>query len=361
MIKNDYRRALIMLRPNMQGYSGHIRLERRTLMGSMYFIVNTPDTSGDLRAALVGKKNDDYYVAPIGALRRDRRGQASLPYSFDPRNIDGRELEDYQLAAVVRLDDGACQLVLTGNLNGSHQVDYSGLQRAICETYEEIPESAQDLPSEEEKRQISSKIQANDSNDMETPTQIDEISQDSRTSVHPGNKEAAGQISNADDITEDAAQPLEMKLYTSEDNDSAASSKESENDTMDLMYGETATMPRPSAADILKVDVSQPWAAAIEGLRTLFANEPAENAFEDDEFVYVRASLPMGSGYEYAMIGLHETDGRIDAVRYAIPARYTPEPPVGLESYIWTGDADNGWWVLTVDPQTGEPLENIEG
>ena len=33
MMRNDYRRALILLRGNAPGYSGHVRLERRTLMG----------------------------------------------------------------------------------------------------------------------------------------------------------------------------------------------------------------------------------------------------------------------------------------------------------------------------------------
>ena len=35
MMRNDYRRALILLRSNAASYSGHVRLERRTLMGSM--------------------------------------------------------------------------------------------------------------------------------------------------------------------------------------------------------------------------------------------------------------------------------------------------------------------------------------
>lgn len=37
MIRNDYRRALIMLRALEKGYSGHVRLERRTLRGNMQF------------------------------------------------------------------------------------------------------------------------------------------------------------------------------------------------------------------------------------------------------------------------------------------------------------------------------------
>lgn len=135
MIKNDYRRALIMLRPNVQGYSGHVRLERRTLMGSMYFIVNTPDSLGQLQAALVGKNNGEYFAITLGTLRRDGRGQANLAYSFDPRDIAGRPLEDYQLVAIVRIDGDQCELVLTGNVNGSCEVTYSAVRDVVCALY----------------------------------------------------------------------------------------------------------------------------------------------------------------------------------------------------------------------------------
>ena len=135
MIKNDYRRALIMLRPNVQGYSGHVRLERRTLMGSMYFIVNTPDSLGQLQAALVGRNNGEYFAITLGTLRRDGRGQANLAYSFDPRDIAGRPLEDYQLVAIVRIDGDQCELVLTGNVNGSCEVTYSAVRDVVCALY----------------------------------------------------------------------------------------------------------------------------------------------------------------------------------------------------------------------------------
>ena len=42
MLRNDYRRALIMFRPLEQGYSGHARLERRTLMGTLCLTASAP-------------------------------------------------------------------------------------------------------------------------------------------------------------------------------------------------------------------------------------------------------------------------------------------------------------------------------
>ena len=104
MMRNDYRRALILLRSNASSYSGHVRLERRTLMGSMYFVVQAPDSAENLRAVLVGRDRSGYFACALGQFKRDSRGQAVLSHSFDPRKLCGRELEQYQLVAVVRGD-----------------------------------------------------------------------------------------------------------------------------------------------------------------------------------------------------------------------------------------------------------------
>ena len=114
MMRNDYRRALILLRGNAPGYSGHVRLERRTLMGSMYFLIQATSDCPVLRAALVGRGKDAYYACALGELRRDGRGQAALSYSFDPRNVCGRELEQYQLIAITCAEGEGCAIVLYG-------------------------------------------------------------------------------------------------------------------------------------------------------------------------------------------------------------------------------------------------------
>ena len=44
--------------------------------------------------------------------------------------------------------------------------------------------------------------------------------------------------------------------------------------------------------------------------------------------------------------GLSCAGGRPDRVLYGIPARYTPEPPPGLEGYAWRGDTGGGYWVI---------------
>ena len=152
-MRNDYRRSLILLRSNASGYSGHVRLERRTLMGTMYFLVQSPDSCETLRAALVGRGRDGaYYACAMGELRRDSRGQSVLGYSFDPRDICGRELEQYQLIAITCAGDSQCQIALFGNVCGHAEMNWESVRTALCALYggNAQAEPAARLPDAEE-------------------------------------------------------------------------------------------------------------------------------------------------------------------------------------------------------------------
>ncbi len=125
MIRNDYRRALILLRSAVKGMSGHVRLERRTLGGSLRFSVSGAGTSDDLRALILRKGKGGWTAVPMGSLRVDNRGQAGMTWTFDPRNIDGYALEDYPVVAIVRMDKGGvAEPVMSGFLAGSTDVDW---------------------------------------------------------------------------------------------------------------------------------------------------------------------------------------------------------------------------------------------
>ena len=133
MAKNDYRRSLIMLRAHERGYSGHVRLEHRVMMGSMYFTVSEKNASQRLCALLVRPDACGGYAAvKLGNLRRDGRGQSALAYSFDPRNIAGKPLDDYILIAITAISEGDCVIVLTGNVNGSRDFRFDGVREAVC-------------------------------------------------------------------------------------------------------------------------------------------------------------------------------------------------------------------------------------
>ena len=146
MSKNEYRRAFIMLRPAVTGASGHVRLERRTMTGSMYFIVSGQGEGW--RAALVGQRGREYYAADLGELKRDGRGQLTLAYAFDPRSIDGRPLEGYQLIVVTQVTPERCQVALTGNVDGAYPLDPGAVREVTCALYRADAPAA-DLPPAE--------------------------------------------------------------------------------------------------------------------------------------------------------------------------------------------------------------------
>ena len=124
MMKNEYRRALILLRPTQAGTSGHVRLERRTLVGSMQFTLSGMQSAGALQAAMAAKTSMGWKIVHIGTLGRDARGQEGLNWTFDPRSIEGLPLEKYSVLLVLETGADSCRTLFTGYVNGSVQVDW---------------------------------------------------------------------------------------------------------------------------------------------------------------------------------------------------------------------------------------------
>ena len=136
MIRNDYRRALIMLRGLEKGYSGHVRLERRTLRGMLQFSVTTPSqNSGNLHAAVIGQRAGNYIALDLGELGHDGRGQAGLNAAIDPRNVLGADLDECLLLVVSAISENSVNIVLMGYLNGSCEINWSRLRDTITELY----------------------------------------------------------------------------------------------------------------------------------------------------------------------------------------------------------------------------------
>ena len=346
MIRNEYRRAFIMLRAVMPGYGGHVRLERRTLTGSMYFIITAPQGVGELSAALVGQRDGAYYAAPVGALSRDRRGQLTLAWQFDPRGIEGRPLEAYPWVAVVATG-GPCALALTGNVEGSRAMDAQAMARAACALFTPAQSPAADLPEAapdpvEPPPAPESGPEAQDQCDVRvyTPARARLCRADKPIDPPP---EAPASQSEAP-----VAQPepsIPQPESATPESEAPAPPPEAP-----IAQPEPTVTPEASpfvtAARRLGLDITTPWSGAAEPLRRLFATQPPASGTPEDGYAYVRAPMPDGSGYPESLVGLKAEDGQITGMRYALPGRRAPEPPAGLENYRWfPADGERGFWV----------------
>ena len=369
MNRNEYRRAFIMLRAAAQGYGGHVRLERRTLTGSMYFIVNAPEGGGPLRAALAGQRDGQYYATPLGTLSRDRRGQLTLAWQFDPRSIEGRPLEAYAWVAVVEAGD-ACRVVLTGNVEGARDLDPVQLERAVCalfagerppaadlpEPRAEAPATAQEAAEPPEAAQSDVKIYTGSRTRVYTrlpaPAQAPDGSEPADTAPTPvpdpdpgpanepmpdANGAPCEAMPAADSASCPVATPCAPGAAVVEM--TPAASPEAEAPRVPVSR---------TAARALGLDITRPWPTSAEPLRRLFATQSPAAAAPDAEYVYVSAPMPRGSGFGNSLAGLKAEGGQITGLRYALPARYAPLPPAGLEGYRWLGGGGDGWWVLDI-------------
>ncbi len=135
MNRNDYRRALIMLRSLKGGASGYVRLERRTLSGTLQFTLNSAPSGGELYAVLLCRRNGTWHAVKADAFGAPRYGQVGLVWSFDPRNIEGLTLEQYDMTAVAQVNGGTCELLLCGNLNGSVDADCTQIHAAVSRLF----------------------------------------------------------------------------------------------------------------------------------------------------------------------------------------------------------------------------------
>ena len=341
MLRNDYRRALIMFRSLEQGFSGHARLERRTLMGTLCLTACAPGAPA-LRAALVGRRGNDYFAAPLGALRRDSRGQYSLIASFDPRNIEGRELEEYQLLVVVDAGD-PCHLVLSGNVCGSVQMDWERVRRAACALF---------LPGANARAGRSAEGQ---------PLPAAEPSPDNAYADAP----AAEPPSDNAYADAPAAEPSPDNAYADapaaeppSDNafaDVPAAEPPSDNAYADAPAVEPSSDAPPAAtpAEERTLDLSRPWPQPFEAVRALFSGGEWMEEPPLAGYAFVRAPLTDNSAAPWVAVGVRAEDGVPAQVVYAFPADEGGTPPAGLEDCIrFSGARD--WW-LRFEPAQDAP------
>lgn len=354
MMKNDYRRSLIMLRTHVQGYSGHVRLERRTLMGTMYVVINAPGDGSTLCASLVRRGSQGEYTAvKLGELRRDGRGLASLAYSFDPRNIEGVPLEDYWLIVIVARDAaGGCSVVLSGNVNGSREVDWSAAQTAACAACS-VPRPPVSVPPRSEESAPTLDVPAAPG---EGPlgTQTPTVSDGEPAQSEEGPEQLPTPSLPAESDGESLKAPTPEVSVNPEE--SPSDSLQPADELPEDVPLQTTFAPEvTTAAELLGLDASVRWPGVAEQVREYFLQPPKEMTLNDG-YTYVTAPMPADSGYDHVEVGLKAQGGVPISVAYALPSRYTPEPPSGLENYAWKGGETDGWWVIETDNYTGERI-----
>ncbi|MBQ6715906.1 MAG: hypothetical protein IJN21_05225 [Clostridia bacterium] len=295
MAKNDYRRQLIMLRGLEKGYSGHARLEKRVLTGTMDFMTTASETSDQLEAAFVGVRGGKTVSQTLGSFKDTARGQKALLASFDPRNIAGMDLSEVSAAVVSRVENGRKKPVMYACINGVCALDWDGIQSTLNG---DPPVSKEPVPLP-----ITQPVLA------ETSSAENDLS---------GNQPAP---ENAQ------AQPPTQKSVPEE----------------------PPAPQTPPAISLLDIDPTIPWPEDVESLRLLFMTKPADPPFDMDGYVFIRAKMADETGIDHCAVGIRAENGKVTGVSYAIPMPYTSEPPAGLEDYIWMGDQTHGWWVTTDD------------
>ena len=334
MEKNEYRRSLIMLRSLASGYTGHARLEVRTLTGMLNILASLPQGAQNIQAALIGSRLSEYFAVPIGALKRDLRGQAGLSITFDPRRIGGRTLEAYSMLVLLNTDNGSCSIVLAGNIAGTCQVDWAKVRAAVCGVFLSSRDDVNALPPQAQPRGDEGTAQAE--------------KKEGETAAQPQtNDSGSAQKTETDTNTAEPAQELIWGFPEEKDKVSGdepenkivaeapgTASEESADNAADEPADDMPEGAQSQAAQDASEDESLPEAAYVE-------NQP----FARQGWKFTRVALPAQCGYEYSYVGLPDSAQAPAEICCAIPAHYSPEPPVGLDDFEWSGGSGNGWWI----------------
>lgn len=359
MIREDYRRALIMLRSLRPGVSGHVRLERRTLFATLQFTVSGTDDT-PLQGFLLGRVNGKWQGAALGAFGAPRYGQAGLTVKFDPRNIQGLTLEQYALIGVAAQTAQGYIPLLFGNLNGSIECTLECVQAECARLFgtaaqDKLPEAdtppetdeppaANSLPEPEStENSVVSEEQAAQPGDAppvadELDAPAPELSQPEAASSDDSPPEVDELDSPAQE--EQTADPFDEPAQSGETEAQSSGDLPIETDELDSPAGESRARTRLTLSECA-------WPEALQELRAFFeAEEPVDEGFTLDDYTFVRADLACVAGAEHCLVGVRAQDGRVDSVCYAVPAASGEvDPPAGLENYRREGD----YWVYCQD------------
>lgn len=360
MIRNDYRRALIMLRGLDKGLTGHVRLERRTLMGTMQFTVSGASASETLCAALLTRDKGRWLGAKLGILGRDGRGQAGLNASFDPRNIEGLELEQYSLIIVVGGADDHYRLLMSGYVNGVVDVDWAQIHEAAKALYAPATEVVSDgneqtpvtaLPDEsnccENEDEYPVVEETETAYEEKAPIALEKEDVECCCETETAIEKEIEEVIQPQAAVENQQKPAPLVLSAVTLDEVAA---------MDTQEKEALEKNMPAGL-LLDLDITEKWPPAIEALRSIFLQERAITPFEAPGYVFVTAPLPGAKDISTCAVGIKCENKRPISVCYGIPGSFQPDNPAGMEGYQWVNDKGEGWWVIHVDAESGEHMD----
>ena len=375
MLRNDYRRALIMLRSLRQGVSGYVRLERRTLMGTLQFTINGAGLNETLYALLLYEQNGLWQACLLDRMGEPRYGQCGAVCRFDPRSICGRALEDYARIAVASVREDVCELLLAGYMNGAVLTDWQQVKQAVCQAIatsgmasanprQDVPavapmeakEPAPPIPAisgftPEEETAVENRTSEPESEQNKTEEEPIEQTETISASVEPEPSKADPPEPSPSD--ESAVEIIQEESQTIQDEfDQPAQEDLAQAEKATILPDEFDLPAQPGYAtasvDLPELDVTAPWPAGIEPLRGLFASTNASHPFEAEGFRLIEVPLAI-PGAQKCVVGVSASDGQPDRVLYGVPGQYAAEPPEGLEDYEWRGGSGEGYWV-TIRP-----------
>ena len=321
-----------MLRGLAAGYSGHVRLERRTLMATLQFTVNGTAQSEALYAVLLGDRGGNWYAVSLGELNFDRGNQGGYLAKIDPRNIERRSLEDYALIGVASSSRG---MLMSGYLHGSREVNWTAAAKAIAQLLRpNLPENVpEDVPVNEPlETQIDpqqSELIVSEAIAMADAGCVCEVSEDGAECICPPETQTAP--------LEAAPQVVDVVGF----------------------FAQPEQPPQQGGA-IALIPPDAIWPESAIAVRALFEQNPPIEAFPAPGYVFVRAPLGGMDSGEHCLIGIKIQDGEITTLCYGVPGAFATEPPAGLEGYSWRGAGSEGYWTTCIDLRSGEPIDADE-
>lgn len=343
MEKNEYRREFILLRQlsNQQG-TGFVRLEKRTLKGSLQYTVAGCDRfpAGSVRGFLAMPKNstNTWQVLDTGALLFDNRNQGGLLFEFDPRNVGGVPFDTWQAVGVlIRQGDGS--LVILGNAINRGKPDWTAIQNAVAAPVAAPPPTpAQPTPP---------------SQSMQTP----ESEQILESSLELVEEESLNKWASEEELPPEEEILGDTFAFPRDDSAQVMSASSADFESVRHLL----QAPRRSAR-IQTEDDSKPivFVGASLALKERVESAPTFEPFASplpsdlEGFRFYRIDMPIESGVAYCGIGIKTLDHVAHTVCYAIPGAKALFPPPGLEGYTYEQGQDQGYWILFTDAMTGD-------